>query len=144
MGYEVLESRIEEAGPGQLRLITTLAVVAEEESVDGVRGPGSADDGLGDGPTRDTVPDRVVLALIACGGTSQAAAEIKSKVGGNPATVNRQCWTLAGNQPDTPHRLRGWVVSPEHGRYALSAAARRRLEDAEVRAYWMDRARRYH
>ena len=121
MGYEVLDSRVEEAGPGRLRVVTTLAVVAEAEQ-------GTAhDDGLGDGPNRETVPDRVVLALIAGGGTSMAAAEIKRKVGGNPATVNRQCWTLAANEADVPHRLRGWVVSPERGRYALSVPARRRL-----------------
>ena len=137
MPYEVLESRVEHAGPGRLRVVTTLATVAD---------PGlglTPDDGLGEGPTRETVPDRVVLALVAGGGTSMAAAEIKTKVGGNPATVNRQCWTLAANAPDVPHRLRGWVVSPEHGRYALSASARRRLEDPDVKAYWMARASRY-
>lgn len=144
MEYEVLESRVEEAGPGRLRLVTTLGVVSGGGSgSDGGRGQDPPGDGLGDGPTRDAVPDRIVLALIAAGGTSMAAAEIKAKVGGNPGTVNRQCWTLAGNEPDTPHRLRGWVVSPERGRYALSAAARLRLDDAEVRAFWMKRASRY-
>jgi len=154
MAYEVLETRIEDAGPGQLRVITTLGIVADDGDAGGSgggpggetgggTGPGQGDDGLGEGPTRDTVPDRIVLTLIAGGGTSMAAADIKMKVGGNPGTVNRQCWTLAGNEPDTPHRLRGWVVTPERGRYALSAAARRRLEDPQVRVQWMERGRRY-
>lgn len=154
MAYEVLETRVEEAEAGQLRVITTLGIVADGVDADeagagphrgggGGQGSGLDDDGLGEGPTRDTVPDRIVLTLIAGAGTSMAAAEIKAKVGGNPGTVNRQCWTLAGNEPDTPHRLRGWVVTPERGRYALSAAARRRLEDDEARAHWMERARRY-
>ena len=139
MAYEVLMCRVDEAGPGQLRLVTLLGIVPEEQ--EGRRGPRPADDGLGEGPTRKTVPDRITLALISAGGTSRAGFELKPRVGGNESTFYRQCRTIATNAPDTPKRLRGWVVSPEHGRYALSAAARRRLEDPEVREYWLRTAR---
>ena len=142
MAYEVLECRVEEAGPGQLRLVTLLGIVPEEEVKEDGDGPRPVDDGLGEGPTRETVPDRIALALIAAGGTSHAGFELKPRVGGNESTFYRQSRTIATNAPDTPKRLRGWVVSPEHGRYALDAAVRRRLEDPEVREYWLRKSSR--
>jgi hypothetical protein len=131
----VLESRVEPAGPGRIRVVTTLAL-GDEEHGDGIG------DGLGDGPTGEAVPDRIVLALIANDAASMSVSKIQRLVGGNPATVNRQCWTLANNAPDLQHRLRGWVVSLERGRYALSAAALRRLEDLETKAFWLGLAGR--
>lgn len=138
---QVLESRVEPAGPGQVRVITTLRVTGDEE--DGGARAGTdkgvgVNDGLGEGPTGDAIPDRIVRALISGGGGSMAAAEIKAVVGGNPATVNRQCWTMANYEPDTPLRLRGWVVTPERGRYALSAAAQRRIQHADAKARCLD------
>jgi len=130
----ILESRVEPAGPGQIRVITTLGL--NDDPRDG------PSDGLGDGPSGAAVPDRIVLALIANDAASMSVSEIQANVGGNPATVNRQCWTLANNAPDLQHRLRGWVVSFERGRYALSAAALRRLEDPETKAFWLGLAGR--
>ncbi len=140
MAYEVLESRVEELGPGRLRVMTVLRQVHEMAApapLDSI----PVNDELGEGPDRETVPDRIVLALIAGGGTSQAGFQLKPRVGGNESTFYRQVRTLATNAPDTPKRLRGWVTSVDHGRYALSGAARRRLEDPAVLAHWMERAR---
>jgi hypothetical protein len=70
-----------------------------------------------------------VRALIAGTPThSLTADQLKRRLGGNPDTVNRQAWMLAANAPDLQHRLRGWVVSPERGVYALSEAARKAIK----------------
>jgi len=78
---------------------------------------------LGEGPTGTAIPDQIVKFLIDRAPGSVAISEIQKTVGGNPATVNRQAWTLANNAPDLQHRLRGWVVSDGRGRYALSIEA---------------------
>lgn len=78
---------------------------------------------LGEGPTGMAIPDQIVKVLIERGPGSVPISEIQKAVGGNPATVNRQAWTLANNAPDLQHRLRGWVVSDGRGRYALSIEA---------------------
>lgn len=74
---------------------------------------------------RDAAVDPRSLPGIA--GTTGFAAGGRDR-GGNPRTVNRQAWTLSTNAPDLQIRLRGWVVSPERGHYALSPAARERLD----------------
>ena len=116
---QVIESRVEAAGSGHIRVITTIDITEHSEPEAGE---------MGAGPTGDAIPDRIVLALIANHGASMSLAEIQRAVGGNPATVNRQAWTLAHDAPDLQHRLVGWVVNIERGRYALSAGALRRLE----------------
>jgi hypothetical protein len=73
---------------------------------------------------RDAAVDPRSLPGIA--GTSGIAAGGRDR-GGSPRTVNRQAWTLSKNALDLQIRLRGWVVSPERGHYALSPAARERL-----------------
>ncbi len=82
---------------------------------------------IGEGPTRETVPDRIVHHLIEQAPGSVSLTELHDAVRGNPATVNRQAWTLAENAPDLAKRLRGWVVRVDRGRYALSPAARQHI-----------------
>ena len=116
----VLATTVESAGPGQLRVITTI-------DLDPGTKPIPKEEQLGEGPTGDAIPDKIVRCLVAHTPASVTLAEIQKDVGGNPATVNRQAWTLASNAPDLQRRLRGWVVSPERGLYALSPQARERL-----------------
>jgi hypothetical protein len=119
---QILESRVEPAGPGLIRVVTLIDTNEAEP------GCGEADPNLGEGPTGSAIPDFIVRVLIEnLSAPSMSLAEIQRVVGGNPGTVNRQAWTLATNAPDLQLRLRGWVTSPERGRYALTAAARRRL-----------------
>jgi len=84
---------------------------------------------LGEGPTGNAIPDQIVKFLIERGPGSVSISEIQNAVGGNPATVNRQAWTLANNAPDLQLRLRGWVVSDGRGRYALSIEAINRVPE---------------
>ena len=118
----VIESKVEHLEAGRLRITTIL-----EEDPSTVKRETTVSE-IGEGPTGHAVPDKIVRALIKHGPRSLAVAEIQREVGGNPRTVNRQAWTLSTNAPDLQIRLRGWVVSPERGRYVLSPAARDRLD----------------
>ena len=90
------------------------------------------DPNLGAGPTGEAVPDLIVRALIdnLPAPSMSLSEESERAVGRHPGTINRQAWTLAANAPDLQHRLRGWVTNPERGRYALTPAARRRIDNA--------------
>ena len=114
----VVDTTVEAVAPSQIRVVTIIDLSASGDRLE---------DDLGEGPTGDAVPDRIVRYLIDQGSSSVGLAEIQKAVGGNPATVNRQAWTLANNAPDLQRRLRGWVVSTDRGRYALSPQARREL-----------------
>lgn len=113
----IIETKVEPAGPDRIKVVT-LIDLADVSS----RKKGAA---LGEGPTGSAIPDQIVRALIEeVPEHALTADQLKTRVGGNPATVNRQAWTLATNAPDLQHRLRGWVISPDRGVYALSEAAR--------------------
>src|ERR1700729_3886204 len=58
---QVIESRVEAAGSGRIRVITTIDIAEHGES---------EIDELGAGPTGDAIPDRIVHALIANHGAS--------------------------------------------------------------------------
>jgi len=118
----VIESKVERLEGGRFRVTTIL----EEDPSLAKREAAISE--IGEGPTGNAVPDKIVRALIKNKTRSVAMAEIQREVGGNPRTVNRQAWTLSTNAPDLQIRLRGWVVSPERGHYALSPAARKRLD----------------
>jgi len=111
----VIETEVEVIAPSRIR-VTTLIELGDETEEQSVV--------LGEGPTGDAVPDRIVRSLIRESPTSMSLSEIQAEVGGNAATVSRQAWTLATNQPDLQIRLRGWVTSPERGRYVLTELAR--------------------
>ena len=119
----VVETKVEPLETGRFRITT----IVEEEPPTECK---ASVPRIGDGPTGDAVPDKIVKALIKHRPRTLAVAEIQREVGGNPGTVNRQAWTLATNAPDLQIRLKGWVVSPERGHYALSPAARERLDMA--------------
>jgi hypothetical protein len=74
---------------------------------------------------RDPRPNscHIVVTLIRVRDHTLELSKIQEIVGGNRNTVNRQTWTLASNAPDLQQRLRGWVFSPERGRYALTSTA---------------------
>jgi hypothetical protein len=117
----IIDSSVERLDSHRVRVTTTIELGADEGSevvypID-----------LGEGPTGDAIPDKIVRCLIDRGPGSVTLAELQNHVGGNPSTVNRQAWTLASNAPDLQRRLRGWVMHVERGRYALSPAARLRL-----------------
>lgn len=113
----VLESRVEAAGRGRLRVTTLLGPEDEPEEVP-----------LGEGPdTPGAIPDRIVRALIDAHPEPLSLSQLQATVKGNRGTVNRQAWTLATNAPDLQLRLRGWVISVGRGLYALSPAARQWL-----------------
>ncbi len=125
----VTETMIEELGPGRYRITTLVETVANL----GVAPALDSDDStaavrLGEGPTKDTVPDRIVKTLIAHRPTPMKLSQLQVEVGGNARTVNRQAWTLATNAADLQIRLRGWVVSPDRGWYSLSSAAQDLLD----------------
>lgn len=86
---------------------------------------------IGNGPApTGAVPDRIVHALIQSSDHSLTLSELHEIVSGNPGTISRQAWTLATNAPDLQIRLRGWVQSPERGRYALTPEAIRALGES--------------
>jgi hypothetical protein len=122
---EVLDTRIEEAGPGMIRIITLVDTTTRptDESV-------AMDDGLGEGPTHDAVTDHIVKALIEALPKSLSGAEVIRRTGDHPGTTYRQLRVLGTNSPECPHRLRGWVQIVGHGRYGLTPVARRRVESA--------------
>jgi hypothetical protein len=123
----VVSSEVEEIGDGLLRVVTTLALDDGGASEDQEMRP------LGDGPDRDTVPDRVVQFLIACGPDGAQMSEIQRAIGRNPRTANRQIWTLGTGGRDLPLRLHGWVESKGNGLYVLSEAAWERLRTPQWR-----------
>jgi hypothetical protein len=117
----IVDTAVEPVARNRIRVITTIDLEPGDADLD----PSGA--ALGEGPTGDAIPDRIVRCLIDRGPGSVKLADIHGVVGGNPGTVNRQAWTLANNAPDLQHRLRGWVVKADRGRYALSPAARKKL-----------------
>jgi len=127
---QVVDSSVEVLEGGRIRVTTIL----DESPSMATGGAGVAP--IGEGPTGDAVPDKIVRTLIKHIPDSVAIADIQREVGGNPGTVNRQAWTLAANAPDLQIRLRGWVVSPERGHYALSAAARERVQGEKEYLGW--------
>src|SRR5690349_19084086 len=118
---QIVDSSVEQLGENRYRLITTVEVYSRSSLVRG------SDVDIGDGPTGDAIPDRIVRCLLELGPGSVALGDIQRHVGGNPSTVNRQAWTLAENAADLQLRLRGWVVKTERGRYALSEAAKAKI-----------------
>ena len=123
---KLVETSIEQVGPGRFRLTAILEEGIAASSIEATRSESKV--GLGGGPAMvPAVPDRIVHALIQAPDYSLTVAEIQEIVGGNKGTVNRQAWTLANNAPDLQIRLRGWVFSPERGRYSLTAEAIRFL-----------------
>lgn len=121
----ILESSIEDIGGGRFRLITTFEIAEINEKSEVRENP------IGGGPTQTgAVPDRIVHALIRAAGHTLTLPELHQIVEGNPGTVSRQAWTLATNAPDLQIRLRGWVFSPERGRYSLTPEAIRFLGEA--------------
>jgi hypothetical protein len=119
----VVSSTVEEMG-GLVRVTTVL------ERGNGTQAPDPFGD-LGNGPNRDAIPDRVVRFLMYCGAEGAQLSEIQRAIGGNPATANRQVWSLGNNSADTPKRLRGWVEARGEGRYALTEAAWGHLRSSE-------------
>jgi len=117
---QVLETRIELGAPGQIVVTTVINIGDEAETP-------IAGGALGSGPSGEAIPDQIVQELISSSPNALSLAELQQYVGGNPATVSRQAWTLATNAPDLQLRLKGWVESAGRGRYALSPAARRFL-----------------
>jgi hypothetical protein len=115
---QIIDTRVEPDGPGRIKVTTRIALNDDPRS----EGGDALD--LGEGPTGDAVPDKIVKELIReAPGHTLSADQLKRRLGGHPGTVNRQAWTLANNAPDLQRRLRGWVVSPDRGLYALSPAA---------------------
>jgi hypothetical protein len=119
----VVETRYRLIGEGRSQLIVTF----EEEHEKFVEAFAPE---IGGGPIQSrAIPDEIVHALITVGPPySLTLSEIHKLIGGNPRTINRQAWTLATNAPDLQIRLRGWVYSPERGRYSLTPAAIRHIE----------------
>jgi hypothetical protein len=113
----ILSTDVEVIDATRIRVVSVIDISEPDESI---REPSST---LGEGPTRQAIPDRIVRFLIERGPGSVSISEIQRAIGGNPATINRQAWTLANNAPDLQHRLRGWVISDGRGRYALSVEA---------------------
>lgn len=121
----VMSTEVEILDANRIR-VTTVIDTSEPDSSKDRPGPN-----LGEGPTGNAIPDQIVKFLIERGPGSVSISEIQDAVGGNPATVNRQAWTLANNAPDLQLRLRGWVVSDGRGRYALSIEAIDRIPEME-------------
>jgi hypothetical protein len=122
----VMSTNIETIDVHRIR-VTTVIDTSEQSSSNDEAAPK-----LGEGPTGTAIPDRIVKVLVDRAPGSVAISEIQKALGGNPATVNRQAWTLANNAPDLQHRLRGWVVSDGRGRYALSVEAINRIPDMKA------------
>jgi len=119
----VFETTIENVGAGRFRL------TVEFELPNPPPDTGSGNQ-IGGGPaSTGAVPDRIVHALIQAPQHSLTLTELHQTVDGNPGTISRQAWTLATNAPDLQIRLRGWVFSPERGRYSLTPDAIRVLGD---------------
>jgi hypothetical protein len=129
----VITTSVEEVGPGRILLSTVIDLETGGGSTPPPNPPaievslGRSE--LGEGPTGNAVPDRIVRALIDSPSFDLPISEVQSIVGGNPGTVNRQAWTLATNAKDLQIRLRGWVFSPERGKYSLTPAAIRRIKN---------------
>ena len=121
---DIVETRIEDAGHNRIRIVTMIDL-----------GTSSADqhseEPIGEGPTGDAIPDKIVRYLIDRSPEDARLSEIQDVVGGNPGTVNRQAWTLANNAPDLQRRLVGWVQSPGRGRYELTPRARELIAGRE-------------
>lgn len=114
----IVNSTIREIAPGRFEL--NIEFLADEIRTHGEEAPHE----IGDGPAlTGAIPDRIVTALIQAPDHTLSLSQLRSIVGGNPGTVSRQAWTLATNARDLQIRLRGWVHSPERGRYALTPQA---------------------
>ena len=124
----VLEASIDPIEMGRFRLTLILGEdILESSEIS--RESSTLPEGAS-GPIQSrAIPDEIVHELIQAGPPySLSLSELHERIGGNPATINRQAWTLATNQRDLQIRLRGWVCSPERGRYALTPAAIRNIE----------------
>ena len=113
----VLSSEVEVIGKDRIRVVSVIDI--SELDI----GHTARELAIGKGPIGTAIPDKIVKYLIERAPHSIPISEIQAAVGGNPATVNRQAWTLANNAPDLQLRLRGWVVGEGRGRYALSIEA---------------------
>ncbi len=119
---KVVGISVEDLGEDRFRLMVDLEAEAP-------RIARKSESPIGGGPAQTgTVPDRIVNALIQAVDHSLTLSELHQIVGGNPGTVSRQAWTLATNARDLQIRLRGWVYSPERGRYALTPEAVRAIQ----------------
>jgi len=117
----VIDTSIEGAGNDRYRL-TIVFELPEKKLTDEITNR------IGGGPApTGAVPDRIVHALIEAPEHTLTLTELHQVVEGNPGTISRQAWTLATNAPDLQIRLRGWVYSPERGRYSLTPEAARVL-----------------
>jgi hypothetical protein len=122
----IIESSFEDIGGGRFRLITTF------ETTEGDAKGRASGSPIGGGPAQTgAVPDRIVHALIRAPEHTLTLTELHQIVEGNPGTVSRQAWTLATNASDLQIRLRGWVFSPERGRYSLTPEAVRLLGETK-------------
>jgi hypothetical protein len=117
----IIEASVEDTGDGRFCLTVIFEVPKGEASDSKITQIGG-----GPAPT-GAVPDRIVRALIQAPEHTLSLAELHQLVEGNPGTISRQAWTLATNAPDLQIRLRGWVFSPERGRYSLTPEAIRVL-----------------
>lgn len=118
---DIIDSSFEDIGDGQFRLVLTFRADIGKSKSSAIP--------LGSGPSETgAVPDRIVHALIQTPSHTLTLAEIHELVDGNPGTISRQAWTLATNAPDLQIRLRGWVFSPDRGRYSLTPEAIGTLE----------------
>jgi hypothetical protein len=117
----IIESSFEDLGNEQFRLTIKFELPKPQAT-------GETTGEIGGGPAQTgAVPDRIVHALIRAPGHTLTLTELHKTVEGNPGTISRQAWTLATNAHDLQIRLRGWVFSPERGRYSLTPEAVRVL-----------------
>jgi hypothetical protein len=124
----VVSTEVEVLDDDRIRVTTVLGGAAGPE-------PESSSGAIGEGPTRDTVPDRAVRFLIGCGPEGAQMNEIQRHIGGNSNTANRQVWTLGSDSPDVPARLRGWVRRVTKGRYSLTDEAWELLKQPSWRLF---------
>lgn len=120
---QVIDGAVEMIEPDVLQLTLTISVSSSPD-------PDYSPRSLGEGPTKDAIPDRIVRELIRRAPEPVRVTDLQAAVGGNPATVQRQVWTLASDGPDLQLRLRGWVTNVGRGLYALSPGARAALASA--------------
>jgi hypothetical protein len=114
----ITESSVTDLGNGHFQV--NFQLDANELNVTGIE--------IGSGPApTGAVPDRIVHALIHAPEHTLSLSELHEIVDGNPGTISRQAWTLATNASDLQIRLRGWVRSPERGRYSLTPEAIKHL-----------------
>ena len=117
---EVRDTHVEHIGPTVIRVTLVVDLAGQAQS-------GQAD--IGEGPTGEAIPDKIVRYLIERDPEPATLRDIQREVGGNAGTVSRQAWTLATNAPDLQRRLRGWVRRVGRGLYQLTSAAKSRVKE---------------